>query len=99
MSVVSISSSDMAARALSSLFCFGVKACRGRFNSTFLDALRIDSPFPPRRLPSRQDANPFLVVIPVKIQFEGVGNQQHVNSIVHSDGLPARLAIHFPVLR
>src|ERR1700722_4718184 len=105
MSVVSISSSDMAARAVSSFFCFGVRVRPSRFSSAFLDTLRIDSPFPARCLPGGQDANHLRVVglikkpIKIDIEIECMGDYQHVNSVDHSDGLPARFTIDLAVLR
>jgi hypothetical protein len=84
----------MAARAESSLFCSAVSGCPGLLSlaSLLLDTLRIDAPFPARCLSSGEDANQ------VRLLILGVGDQQQVNAIYHSDGLPARFALDFPIL-
>ena len=80
--------------ALSSLFCFAVRGCRGLLNPVFLDALRIDSPFPWRCFSSGEDADQFRALF----QIYRVGDQQDVNSVHHSDGLPALLAVDVTIL-
>jgi hypothetical protein len=88
----------MAANADSSLFCFVVSGCPGVLLSLTFDlliAFGINFPFLARCLSCGEDADQrFLFML-----IYCVGDEQHMNAVYQSDGLPSLFAIDFPVLR